>query len=75
MRDKETRFHLLTQGSIQLVTDEGEVVLDLSPSRAGKLLFTTPYAEGSVSVFDKGGETVYRGLCFRCLEGHNPLQS
>lgn len=66
----EKLIPLLKGGNIRISTASGE--LDLSKLRGtaqgGETVYETPLARVTVSVFDKGGETAYRGVTIECRE-------
>lgn len=65
---KEQLLALLKKGSIRLVTDHGDI--DQSHlsmvGENGEAIYETPFASVKVSVYEKGGDTVYRSVKLLC---------
>lgn len=64
---KEQLKGLLTAGSVHIITDQGEAdVQQMTEKGPGRYLLDTPFAQFTVSVFEKGRDTVYRTVAFTC---------
>lgn len=57
-------FDALRSGKLLIETDMG--TFELSQSECNAYSFENDFARFSVSVFDKGGETVYKTVCVNC---------
>ena len=71
---KEQLASILAEGNIRIVTNHGEIDLRNLPHicKNNESVYETSFAKVFVSVYEKGGDTVYRSLKLLCKkEGVN----